>query len=198
MPIRVVGKDRQRYGLWRGRLYRIPGPGEQEPLHRGEHLHPECRRRERAARSASTKIRCRRSAVPEPYYFETVRVERERKYDRFSPTSDPWYDDWLLAWGGAASRDYAISIDNYVSNAAPGTLHVGMWGVTDFPAAPDHHVEVKFNGVKVADDYFDGAQVVPIDGRTAGRVAPGRRQHRDPAAALHGSGCRLWNGIWLR
>ena len=33
-----------------------------------------------------------------------------------------------------------------------------MWGVTDFPISPDHHLQVEVNGATVADLLFDGLQ----------------------------------------
>lgn len=100
--------------------------------------------------------------VPVPYYMETVTVERDAAYDPTTPTNDPWYDQSLLAWKKPLTRDFTVNVDGYVAGAAAASLQVGVWGVTDFPAAPDHHLVVWFNGTKMADEYFDGASVPNI------------------------------------
>ena len=39
---------------------------------------------------------------------------------------------------------------------------MGLWGSTDWPASPDHHVVVRWNGQPVADRLFDGVTDLPL------------------------------------
>jgi hypothetical protein len=39
---------------------------------------------------------------------------------------------------------------------------VALWGVTDFPQNPDHHVVIDVNGVELADEWFDGLVDRPV------------------------------------
>jgi hypothetical protein len=78
-----------------------------------------------------------------------------REYSFSAPTKDPWYDAYVLAYGGPASlrRDFTLS------EVLPGTaqLKVALWGYIDWPTAgADHHVMVKLNGQVVYDGRFDG------------------------------------------
>jgi len=41
-------------------------------------------------------------------------------------------------------------------------LDVGLWGLTDLPSEPDHHVVVLFNNVQVAEMVFDGNTDQPL------------------------------------
>ncbi len=59
--------------------------------------------------------------VPAPYYMERVTREREWDYAIESPNGDPWFDEYLVAWGGpsdALSR--SISIDQIRARGRPG------------------------------------------------------------------------------
>jgi uncharacterized repeat protein (TIGR01451 family) len=100
---------------------------------------------------------------PPEYYLETTTAERNRSYSFAAPNGDPWYDTAILAFTEPKSADFEISIDKLVEDAAPATLRVEMWGTTNWPEAPDHHVEVGFNGVPVADEIFDGLQDYPLE-----------------------------------
>lgn len=100
---------------------------------------------------------------PPEYYLETTTAERNRSYGFAAPNGDPWYDTAILAFTEPESADFEISIDELVEDAAPATLRVEMWGTTNWPEAPDHHVEVGFNGVPVADESFDGLLDYPLE-----------------------------------
>ena len=117
--------------------------------------------------SRVTQVPTNKASVPkgvaQSTYIETVRVERDNHYSASSPNGDPWYDQYVFAWGTTPSQiDVAIDIDHYVPSAGPAALDVGVWGWTSTPESPDHHVVVDLNGIAVADELFDGLVAHPI------------------------------------
>jgi len=95
------------------------------------------------------------------YYLDTVRVENNSEYS-FSAPEDPWFDRYLVSWGAPTQTDLDLSVDHYVAGAAPATVRVGIWGVTDWPQEPDHHLIVQLNGSQLADEHFDGLADHPV------------------------------------
>ncbi len=95
-------------------------------------------------------------------YLETARVERNRAYHFAAPGSDPWYDTRLLAIGGPVAATFELELEGRLEGGGPVLLEVALWGVTDFPEAPDHHVVVEVNGVELADERFDGQVEHPV------------------------------------
>ncbi len=94
-------------------------------------------------------------------YAESLHVDNDRAYHFMSPSGDPWYDTRLLAYAGKPLRfDFPLDVDALQGGAA--TLEVGLWGVTDWPDRPDHHVKVLVNDVEVADRLFDGLVLLPL------------------------------------
>jgi subtilisin-like proprotein convertase family protein len=88
-------------------------------------------------------------------YTATVEVHRDRAYSPAAPNGDPWYDDRVLAQRALAEKTFTLEVDHLAGDQA--RLEVDYWGVTNWPgSAPDHHVQVLFNGVLVADEWFDG------------------------------------------
>ena len=92
-------------------------------------------------------------------YRETARVERDREYSFAAPNGDPWYDVWMSAIYNPTSLTRTLTLDHYQPNAGPVVLDLGLWGVTDLPEEPDHHLVVSVNGYQVADAIFDGAEI---------------------------------------
>lgn len=101
---------------------------------------------------------------PVTIYRAVARVERDRAYDFSAPGSDPWYDFSLLAWGKPASGSRSIHLDDLVPGGGNALVSVDLWGVTDFPAAPDHHVVVSLNGTRVGEKYLDGSEAAVVSG----------------------------------
>ena len=94
-------------------------------------------------------------------YTESLLVDDNRAYHFMSPTGDPWYDTRLLANADEPlTVDFPLQVDHLGEGAA--TLHVGLWGVTNWPDNPDHHVQVLLNGSLLRDEYFDGLINVPL------------------------------------
>ena len=96
-----------------------------------------------------------KGAAPTLYPNKSV-IEENKEYSFSSPNGDPWYDSPILAFTSPAAKSFTIPVDRLV-NAGGATLHVNLWGVTNWPGSiPDHHVLVSFNGVAVAERTFDG------------------------------------------
>ncbi len=101
-------------------------------------------------------------AVPAAYYMETLTKEREWDYAIESPIDDPWFDSYLVAFGGPSEwlerslEVDALAVDATGQALAPATLRVGLWGVTALDSSPDHQVVVRLNGTEVANATFDG------------------------------------------
>ncbi len=90
------------------------------------------------------------------FHLETLVVGEDRHYSFGSPNGDPWFDAQLLAITGPVETSYDFALDRYLPSVASPELRVEVWGVTDWPAAPDHHVEVSVNGTVAAAAVFDG------------------------------------------
>ncbi|MFQ5524817.1 MAG: SdrD B-like domain-containing protein [Thermoanaerobaculia bacterium] len=95
----------------------------------------------------------------ESFYLESALVENQVQYHFASPTDDPWYDLRLLAISGPVEASIPFDLEGWVPGAAPVALDVALFGGTDFPSAPDHHVVLDVNGSQVADELFDGVSV---------------------------------------
>lgn len=115
----------------------------------------------RKAKEDSSSVK--KGATVVPSYADTVIVARNRAYSYASPAGDPWYDTRLLAYAGSLVRaDFTLGVDNLVQGGVGAELAVHLWGVTDWPRTPDHHVQIELNGQIVADQRFDGAVDQPI------------------------------------
>jgi uncharacterized repeat protein (TIGR01451 family) len=89
-------------------------------------------------------------------FSHEVKIEQQRDYSFAAPGSDPWYDEWLLAYTTPVSLERTFDLPGYAGGEARLTLR--HWGVTDWPGdAPDHHLIVKVNGQQVDEARFDGS-----------------------------------------
>jgi len=100
---------------------------------------------------------------PPESYQEDRRVEANLLYDFSAPGDSPWYQTRLLAISEPVEETYDLELDSWQEDSGPIGVTVELWGVTDFPRAPDHHVVVEVNGVELADEWFDGLEYHPID-----------------------------------
>jgi hypothetical protein len=120
-------------------------------------------RADRRAAQRVTTVKRRPRGEPAVSYLEKVVVERNHAYSFAAPNGDPWYDTSFLAYGGPAGGDFSISVEDYDQASPLATeLEVMLWGVTDWPQSPDHHVILELNGVEVADQWFDGLMDKPV------------------------------------
>ena len=97
-----------------------------------------------------------------PYYMETTTVDQNREYSFLSPNGDPWYDSRMMVHTSPQTWSFDIEVTDYVPSTGPSSLSVGIWGLSEWPVSPDHHVIVSLNGEMVADGYFDGLADHPI------------------------------------
>lgn len=97
------------------------------------------------------------ATAPATFYSETRKVENNRLYSFAAPGRDPWYDTDMLTYTTSNTWTFPIEIDRLMPNRDSSKVAVRLWGVTDWPAAPDHHVRLALNGQPVADKRFDGA-----------------------------------------
>jgi hypothetical protein len=96
------------------------------------------------------------AGTPPAFYAEKLVIEENREYSFAAPNGDPWYDAPILAFTSPAAKSFNLHVDKLV-NPDGARLHLGLWGVTDWPGLiADHHVVVSLNGVRVADRTFDG------------------------------------------
>lgn len=99
------------------------------------------------------------SADPTPYYIHTQTIERENGYSFIAPGGDPWYDTLLMAYGSPFSQDFTFEVEHLAADGPAPVLNVDLWGLTEWPENPDHHIQVALNGVLLADDYFEALSV---------------------------------------
>ncbi len=96
-------------------------------------------------------------------YQETVTVNNNVAYAFTSPNpEDAWFERTLLARGGPTGANFSIPVDHLVPDTA-ATLRLDVWGAGNFAPDPDHHLIVEFNGVLVAEEYFDGNVGLPLE-----------------------------------
>ncbi len=81
-----------------------------------------------------------------------------RQYSFSAPGNDPWFDERLVATGGAVALTRSFRLPARV--AGPIELSVKLWGGLDFTgadnSAPDHSVEIWLNAQRVGNARFDG------------------------------------------
>jgi hypothetical protein len=109
----------------------------------------------RPERTASDRRRPPR-AGPARQAVVTRRFGAKRDYAFASPTGDPWFDTRMLASGKAGRWAFTFDAEGYAGPVAPVELDVLLFGGSDLPAAPDHHVLIALNGSQLGDIHFDG------------------------------------------
>src|SRR6185295_2243089 len=87
-------------------------------------------------------------------YPETLAIDSDRVYSFASPNGDPWYEAPVLAQGSPAAKSFPLEVDGLAGTEA--RLRVELWGVTNWPSTPDHHLQISLDGTRLADDRFDG------------------------------------------
>jgi uncharacterized repeat protein (TIGR01451 family) len=154
-------------------------------------------------RQALRVERDRRPAAPwasvPAAYEERLAVDRDQKYILTAPSEDPWYEAHLLAYGGSASREFAVEVDGYAGG--PAGLEVELWGLSEFPRDPDHHVELEWNGSRIGEEWFDGRRVHRVSSELwSGAVVEGENRLQ---VTLPGDTGTTWDMVafdrlWLR
>lgn len=118
-------------------------------------------------RSRAERTFVREAAVPNKgnqpeFHYATRSFERNAAYSFAAPVADPFYAARVLAYGNPASYSTQIVLDRPYAQAGSGILEITLWGGSDFPAAPDHHVRVNVNGQNIADHWFDGTEAAVL------------------------------------
>jgi len=111
-----------------------------------------------------------KNATPATTYRATKRIENDKAYDFSASGDDPWYDFSILAWGRPQSETLNVQLDDVVPGGAAAALQAELWGVTDFPTAPDHHVALLLNDEPVGESRFDGRETVVVSGEVSNEV----------------------------
>ena len=89
-------------------------------------------------------------------HIDSITINEDNNYSFTSVLDDPWFAKRLRSNTSNDSYSATINLPKYASTRDRAQLEIVVAGVTDFEAAPDHHVEVSVNGQKVADVEFDG------------------------------------------
>jgi hypothetical protein len=89
-------------------------------------------------------------------YTETLEINNQRAYADYAPGSDAWYDTSMLVYTSSKSWETPFQVDGLANPGETTDLELVVWGVTDWPQNPDHHLLVSVNGLQVATDTFDG------------------------------------------
>jgi len=118
-----------------------------------------------------------RTVAPKPspdHYTEVVTVNDDNDYHFANVAEDPWYAARLRANASNDRHTASIHLDNAVRTDRAAELSVTVSGLTDFPAAPDHRVQVSLNGQVLETVDFDGRQVRElVTAVPAGLLQPG-------------------------
>ncbi len=94
-------------------------------------------------------------AVP-AYYWQKTTEAPDTAYSFAAPIEDPWYAKRILAVNGPASEVLSIAVSNPYAAGPSAEITVRLWGGTDYPQNPDHHLQLAVNGQMQADLLFDG------------------------------------------
>lgn len=95
-------------------------------------------------------------------FRETLHVEEEEVLLNSSimdADSDYFFWAYLVAgYPALESRTFAVEAPGVAGGGGTAALTVNLQGFTNTPASPDHHVEIRLNGVFVGDDRWEGTQ----------------------------------------
>ncbi len=91
-------------------------------------------------------------------YWASLRYAENRSYHFSSPLEDPWAAATLRAdSNNVHSVEFELDTQSRIDQTA--RLNLSLGGLTDHPAAPDHHVVARVNGTEIGELFFDGASV---------------------------------------
>ena len=103
--------------------------------------------------------------LPPASYTETLEVNNQRVFSNTAPAGDVWYDTRMLTYKTSKSWNFNFQINGLTNVNAPASLELVVWGVTDWPQSPDHHMLVNLNGVPLSDQTFNGLveHIIKVD-----------------------------------
>jgi len=126
-----------------------------------------------AALAPDTRMGQETGAIPRgaaaTSYIRTAKLAQQARYSFTSPDeNDAFYMQRLTAIGEGSSESFSVALKDVApggnAGSAKANLAVKMWGATNQAGvAQDHSVKVRFNGVEVASQRFDGLQAKQID-----------------------------------
>jgi len=117
----------------------------------------------RGRRMSQYRARARQGTFPESFPYTTT-IEHQNAFASFYALGDGWYDTSMLTFTSSMMWSFPFDIAEIADPASPASIDLTVWGVTDWPAAPDHHVIVRVNSVPVAEAIFDGQTLYAIHG----------------------------------
>ncbi len=149
------------------------GPGDyfefvaevEESLYASHALYSLALDRQAAERIPFRGDKVKRNKPPTEFYRHRERFARQAEYSFASPTGDPWFDTAMLSAGVPEQREFTVLYDAVYPDGGEAELIVELWGVTDWPADPDHHVALTFASA-AADVRFDGLTTETVSLRT--------------------------------
>jgi hypothetical protein len=80
-----------------------------------------------------------------------ARFEQNQIYSPQVEEGDHWF--WL-SMPAPQTQEFELELDHVA--LGPGRIFVEVWGSTDAPASPDHHMVLNLNGQQIADEKWDG------------------------------------------
>ncbi len=111
------------------------------------------------------------------YYWQQITQAPDAAYSFASPIEDPWYAKRLLATSQPVSERLSLVVSRPFTAGPAASLKVRLWGGTDYPQQPDHHVQLAVDGQLRADLLFDGITeqlietTLPADQLSEGQLA---------------------------
>ena len=93
------------------------------------------------------------ASVPPPAtsFLASARLEENHLYQPLVESGDHWL--WLTL---PAPKAQTFEMNLSALDAGSAQLQIEVWGSTEAPASPDHHLRLSFNGRQLADEFWDG------------------------------------------
>ncbi|MDP2322497.1 MAG: C25 family cysteine peptidase, partial [Gammaproteobacteria bacterium] len=100
-------------------------------------------------------------------FTEVLTHAPNRSYDLSSPHSDPWFAQQIIRGNNVplVGTNETFVVTDRAANSRDERIEVGVWGGTDYPAAPDHSLRLLLNGTEIARPRFEGRiyEAVAVD-----------------------------------
>lgn len=149
------------------------GPGDwfefvaevKETLYAEQTLYRLLSDRSQARRITSDSSRPQTAKLPTTWYPHTENFGSQSQYSFAAPGTDPWFDTALLTTGSPGEWHFTLQHDSVATEGGNATLRAEVWGATNWPAAPDHHVVLAYEGEAVDSQTFDGQAAVTLQAR---------------------------------